>query len=104
VSPPHRATPEGRAYLDLQSRSKKDGRTTQQYLQLYCLEGFLARLVASGYTRRTDGSLGGGGGYVRGHKKVPGFGRPKAPLMAMKVPAGGHQKSPLFAESGTCAR
>jgi hypothetical protein len=52
VSPPHRATPAGRAYLDLQSRAKKDGRTTQEYLQLYCLEGFLARLVASGHTEQ----------------------------------------------------
>jgi hypothetical protein len=52
VSPPHRATPEGRAYLDLQARAKEDGRTTQEYLQLYCLEGFLARLVASVHTEQ----------------------------------------------------
>jgi hypothetical protein len=52
VSPPNRSTAEGRAYLDLQARAKKDGRTTQEYLQLYCLEGFLSRLVASGHTEK----------------------------------------------------
>jgi hypothetical protein len=36
--------------------------------------------------------------HVRGHEKVPGFGQLKSPLVAMEVLAGGHQKSPLFAE------
>lgn len=42
-----RATAEGRAYLDLRSAARKAGRTTAEYLRLYALEGFLARLAAS---------------------------------------------------------
>lgn len=42
-----RATPDGRAYLDLRSEAKKAGRTTAEYLRLYALEGFLTRLAAS---------------------------------------------------------
>ncbi|MGH3544714.1 MAG: nucleotidyl transferase AbiEii/AbiGii toxin family protein [Mycobacteriales bacterium] len=45
--PPTRATPEGRAYLDLRSAAKKSGRTSAEYLLLYALEGFLLRLAAS---------------------------------------------------------
>ena len=51
MSSPRGSTPEGRAYLDLRALAKADGRTTQEYLQLYCLEGFLARLAASGQTQ-----------------------------------------------------
>lgn len=42
-----RATPDGRAYLDLRREAKKADRTTAEYLRLYALEGFLARLAAS---------------------------------------------------------
>ena len=42
-----RATPDGRAYLDLRSEAEKAGRATAEYLRLYALEGFLARLAAS---------------------------------------------------------
>ncbi len=42
-----RGTPAGDAYLDLKNQAQRTGRTTQELLQLYVLEGFLARLAAS---------------------------------------------------------
>ena len=42
-----RGTPSGDAYLDLQNKARRTGRPTQELLQLYVLEGFLARLAAS---------------------------------------------------------
>lgn len=42
-----RGTPSGDAYLDLQNRARRFGRPTQELLQLYVLEGFLARLAVS---------------------------------------------------------
>jgi hypothetical protein len=42
-----RGTPAGDAYLDLKSQAKLTGRATQELLQLYVLEGFLAQLAAS---------------------------------------------------------
>jgi len=42
-----RETSGGRAYLDLQRTAKNTGRNTQELIQLYILEGFLARLAQS---------------------------------------------------------
>ncbi len=42
-----RATIEGRAYLDLQQRARRNARPFDELLALYTLEGFLARLAAS---------------------------------------------------------
>jgi hypothetical protein len=42
-----RETAGGRAYIDLQRRAKATRRNTQELIQLYILEGFLARLAAS---------------------------------------------------------
>lgn len=42
-----RGTSSGDAYLDLQNEARRTGRSTQQLLQLYVLEGFLARLAVS---------------------------------------------------------
>jgi hypothetical protein len=42
-----RGTPSGDAYLDLQSAARRAKRPTQELLQLYVLEGFLARLAIS---------------------------------------------------------
>lgn len=42
-----RETAGGRAYLDLQRRAKDTRRNTQELIQLYILEGFLARLAES---------------------------------------------------------
>lgn len=44
---PTRDTPEGRAYLRLRALSKAQGRATTEFLQLYTLEGFAARLAES---------------------------------------------------------
>lgn len=44
---PTRATSGGRAYLDLQSLARKTGRSTDELMRLYALEGLLARLAAS---------------------------------------------------------
>jgi hypothetical protein len=48
-APPSRNTPGGRAYLDLQAAGRRDGRSTDELLALYVLEGFLDRLSASRY-------------------------------------------------------
>ncbi|HET7385307.1 MAG TPA: nucleotidyl transferase AbiEii/AbiGii toxin family protein [Nocardioidaceae bacterium] len=44
---PTRATLAGRVYLDLQNKARRERRATDELLQLYALEGFLARLSAS---------------------------------------------------------
>jgi hypothetical protein len=47
VSRPTKATPGGRAYLDLQNRARRERRPTQELQTLYVLERWLARLAAS---------------------------------------------------------
>ena len=47
MSTPSRATDDGRAYLDLRKKAREDRRPVDELLQLYVLEGYLARLVAS---------------------------------------------------------
>lgn len=47
MSPISRETAGGRAYIDLQRRAREGRRNTQELLQLYILEGFLARLSRS---------------------------------------------------------
>jgi len=42
-----RGTPATDAYPDLQTRARRENRSTQELLQLYLLEGFLARLASS---------------------------------------------------------
>jgi hypothetical protein len=49
MSPVSRATPAGRAYFDLQSRARREGRGTQEYLTAYVVERWLARLSRSSY-------------------------------------------------------
>src|SRR5206468_1779538 len=44
---PNRDTPAGCAYLDLQNLARKQGRPTDELHQLYALEVFLTRLIAS---------------------------------------------------------
>jgi hypothetical protein len=58
VSPDARDEPGQRAYLELQKRAKATGRNTQELLDLYTLEGFLARLAVS--DARDDFILKGG--------------------------------------------
>lgn len=52
MSPPTRGTTAGAAYLDLQNQARRTHRPTQELLQLYVLEGFLARLAASDVRER----------------------------------------------------
>jgi hypothetical protein len=52
VSRVTRGTPSGDAYLDLQNEARRAHRQTQELLQLYVLEGFLARLAASAIRER----------------------------------------------------
>ncbi len=47
MTAPSRATQAGRAYLDLRKKALKDRRPVDELLQLYVLEGFLARLAMS---------------------------------------------------------
>lgn len=49
---PTRATPAGRAYLDLQNRARAERRGTQELLTLYVVERWLARLSTSPYTEQ----------------------------------------------------
>jgi hypothetical protein len=44
---PTRDTPAGRAYNDLRNLARRDGRDPAEYITLYALEGFLARLAIS---------------------------------------------------------
>ena len=46
---PSRATPAGRAYLDLRQQAKHAARSTDELLQFYALEGLLDRLSTSPY-------------------------------------------------------
>lgn len=52
MTAPSRATPTGRAYLDLRNQARREGRPTQQLLTFYALERWLARLAASPYATR----------------------------------------------------
>ena len=52
MTPVTRATTAGRAYLDLQNKARRDGRTTDELIALYALEGLLARLAAGRYARQ----------------------------------------------------
>lgn len=56
--PPSRSTPAGRAYNDLRNLARRQGRDLAEYITLYALEGFLARLTASEVA--TDFVLKGG--------------------------------------------
>jgi hypothetical protein len=47
VTTPSRATPAGRAFLDLRAKARSDRRPVDELLQLYVLECFLARLAES---------------------------------------------------------
>src|SRR5665647_898617 len=58
VNRPTRNTPDGDAYLDIQKMAKADGRSTDELLALYALEGFLDRLSSS--SRADDLVLKGG--------------------------------------------
>jgi hypothetical protein len=49
---PTRATTAGRAYLDLQNLARRDRRPTDELIQIYALEGFLARLAVSEHADR----------------------------------------------------
>lgn len=46
---PTRKTPDGRAYNDLRNLARRHHRDPAEYITLYALEGFLARLAASKY-------------------------------------------------------
>ena len=47
MSPVSRDSSGGRAYLGLQAQARSSGRPTDELIQLYALEGFLARLIVS---------------------------------------------------------
>ncbi|MGB4777533.1 MAG: nucleotidyl transferase AbiEii/AbiGii toxin family protein [Microbacterium sp.] len=55
---PPRDTPAGRAYNDLRNLARRQHRDPAEYITLYALEGFLARLAASEFA--TDFVLKGG--------------------------------------------
>ena len=52
MTPPTRATPAGRAYLDLRKKARQDRRPVDELMQLYVLEAFLARLAATRFADR----------------------------------------------------
>jgi hypothetical protein len=52
VTPVSRATAAGRAYLDLKAKAQAEARLTDELIQLYVLEGFLARLAMSDHTEQ----------------------------------------------------
>ncbi len=52
MTPVSRATVAGRAYLDLKAEAKSQSRLTDELIQLYVLEGFLVRVIASAHPER----------------------------------------------------
>jgi len=58
MSRPQRASAAGRAYLDLQNRARREGRSTQELLTMYVVERWLERLSRSPYA--DDSVLKGG--------------------------------------------
>lgn len=52
MSGPTRDSIEGRVYLDLQNKARREGRPNAELQQLYVLEGFLARLAVSPHRDR----------------------------------------------------
>lgn len=52
MTTPSRATPAGRAYLDLRSKARTDRRPVDELLQLYVLESFLTRLAESPFAEQ----------------------------------------------------
>jgi Nucleotidyl transferase AbiEii toxin, Type IV TA system len=52
VTAPTRATPAGRAYLDLRRKARQDHRPVDELMQLYVLESFLARMAATRFADR----------------------------------------------------
>jgi len=52
VTPVSRATAAGRAYLDLKAKATAESRLTGELIQLYVLEGFLARLAVSDHAEQ----------------------------------------------------
>ena len=52
MSRPSRGSTAGRAYLDLQTRARREGRPTDELLVLYILERFLYRLSVSVHRNR----------------------------------------------------
>jgi len=49
IGKPQRSTRDGQIYLDLQNLARRQGRVTDELLQIYALEGFLVRLATSPY-------------------------------------------------------
>lgn len=52
MTPVSGATVAGRAYLDLKAKAKTESRLTDELIQLYVLEGFLARLAMSDHAEQ----------------------------------------------------
>jgi Nucleotidyl transferase AbiEii toxin, Type IV TA system len=52
VTAPSRATIAGQAYLDLRRKARQDRRPVDELIQLYVLEGFLARLAQTPFAER----------------------------------------------------
>jgi Nucleotidyl transferase AbiEii toxin, Type IV TA system len=52
MTAPSRATIAGQAYLDLRRKARQDRRPVDELIQLYVLEGFLARLAQTPFAER----------------------------------------------------
>jgi Nucleotidyl transferase AbiEii toxin, Type IV TA system len=52
MTAPSRATIAGKAYLDLRRKARQDRRPVDELIQLYVLEGFLARLAQTPFAER----------------------------------------------------
>jgi hypothetical protein len=90
MSPISRNTAGGRAHIDLQRRAKDSRRNTQELIQLYVLEGFLARLSRSSASDKLvlkGGVLLAAFGSRRPTRDVDlaaqGIGNAEAPILAL---------------------
>ncbi|HUK68768.1 MAG TPA: nucleotidyl transferase AbiEii/AbiGii toxin family protein [Streptosporangiaceae bacterium] len=52
MTAPSRATIAGQAYLDLRRKARQDRRPVDELIQLYVLEGFLARLAQTAFAEQ----------------------------------------------------
>ena len=52
MTAPSRATIAGQAYLDLRRKARQDRRPVDELIQLYVLEGFLARLAQTPFAEQ----------------------------------------------------
>jgi hypothetical protein len=92
VTAPSRATPAGRAYLDLRKKARQDRRPVDELLQLYVLECFLARLSQTRFA---------GQFVLKGGVLLAAFGE-RRPTRDIDLQAQAHDNDPEAIRAAIC--